>query len=385
MLAGWTLFGGLVAGVVGMTTTFCAEWLTSTSPHRGWPMLAIAAAGGLLAGLGWWALRASAPVRTPEEVLRDGGPLPILRTLADAALQILAVGTGSSLGREKAPRQAAGCLQYGFARGQSADTRHLLLAAAASSGLAAVYNVPIAGAVFAFEVLGLGRSRRGIVVVLAMSIIAAATAWPVVGHGPFYFFPAPSLSTSLLVWLTLWALAAIVLGGGLGFLLRRGAAYAVQHRTPARWYLPLSTALAATSVACVALVLPQVLGNGFDIVTLAFDESGTWPVFLALALSKPLLTVICLRSGAVGGTLTPALASGAALGACVALTLPILPDNAPSGFALLGAASVLASSQRAPLFAAVIACELTNSPWWIFPLLLACAWGANRLWADRQG
>ncbi|MGO3087183.1 MAG: chloride channel protein [Corynebacterium flavescens] len=384
-LAAWTVLGGLGAGLTGMATTFSAELLISASPHGGWPMVLTAAIGGLLAGLGWWALRASAPVRTPEQALRDGGALPALRTLGDGALQLLAVGTGSSLGREKAPRQIAGCIQYNLAAGVPDSERRLLLAAAASAGLAAVYNIPFAGAVFAFEVLRIKKSRRNLAVVIAMSLVAAITAWPVVGNGPFYSFPSPSPTPTHVLWMALWSLIAAVAGGGLGFLFRRGADYAAAHHTPARWYLPLATALAATGVACTALILPQVLGNGFGIVALAFSQSGSWQIFLALALCKPLLTVACLRAGAVGGMLTPSLATGAALGACIALALPHLPADAlsTSGFALIGAAAVLAASQRAPFFAATIAWELTNAPWWMLPLLLISCWGAHYLWSKR--
>ncbi|WIM72687.1 chloride channel protein [Corynebacterium suedekumii] len=97
-------------------------------------------------------------------------------------------------------------------------------------------------------------------------------------------------------------------------------------------------------------------------------------------MAKPLLTAFSLGSGAVGGTLTPALAVGAALGGLVGVLVGVDPGLV-AVFALIGAAGVLAVMQRAPLFAAVIAWELTWAPWWTLPLLVAvavAAYGTDR-------
>jgi H+/Cl- antiporter ClcA len=125
-----------------------------------------------------------------------------------------------------------------------------------------------------------------------------------------------------------------------------------------------------------------VTGNGEQIVRTALDPGSPLFLLAVLVVAKPLLTAASLGSGAVGGTLTPALAVGAALGSAAALIAGAGAESAPV-LALVGAAMVLSVLQKAPLFAAVIAWELTWAPLWTLPLLLAGAVGAHLLALPR--
>ena len=142
--------------------------------------------------------------------------------------------------------------------------------------------------------------------------------------------------------------------------------------------------------AC-ALVLPPVPGNGFDIIQLTLHLGGSGALFACLLVAKPALTVLCLRCGAVGGTLTPALATGASLGGAAAFFfhwagLPWMDSEySIISCALIGAAAVLAVTQRAPLFAAVVTWELTAAPLWLVGPIVISALGSFYLtrWARR--
>jgi len=115
-------------------------------------------------------------------------------------------------------------------------------------------------------------------------------------------------------------------------------------------------------VGGIAVVLPEVLGNGKGPAGLAFTGGLPLTVLAALLVAKPLATAACLRSGAVGGLLTPAVATGAVLGALGGAGWALLwPGSPPGAFAIVGAAAVLATTQRAPLTAAVLAVEFTHS------------------------
>ena len=95
---------------------------------------------------------------------------------------------------------------------------------------------------------------------------------------------------------------------------------------------------------------------------------------MALLFLKPLLTAVFLRAGAVGGMLTPSLATGAAMGSVVALAINTWTDHDVSvpAVSLTCAAGVLAITQRAPIWAAIFVWELARPPWWIFaPFLVA--------------
>ncbi len=129
------------------------------------------------------------------------------------------------------------------------------------------------------------------------------------------------------------------------------------------------------AVGALAIPFPQLLGNGKGPAQLAFDGALGLPLFAALVLLKPLATALCLRSGATGGLLTPALATGALLGAATGgLWAHIWPGTPLGAYALIGAAAVLASTQRAPLTAIVLVLEFTHTGLALLvPILIAVA------------
>ncbi|MBZ1507669.1 chloride channel protein, partial [Leuconostoc mesenteroides] len=93
----------------------------------------------------------------------------------------------------------------------------------------------------------------------------------------------------------------------------------------------------------------------------------------AILLLKPLLTAIFLRAGAVGGMLTPSLATGAALGSVIALSINTWTEHTVSiaAVSLTCAAGVLAVTQRAPIWAALFVWELARPPYWVLLPFLA--------------
>ncbi|RNE48487.1 chloride channel protein [Corynebacterium alimapuense] len=369
------VLGGLCAGVIGGSMAWLVHQIQHLATGLGLvsPII-VAGLGGVLAGLGWWWLRRQGPVRHVEEaLLTDHQRLPLGRTTVDGLLQLLVVGSGASLGREQAPRQvAAAAIDALSARWHtSQEQRRRLIAAAAGAGLAAVYNVPLAGILFSIEVLPARRDWRTVVAAITMSIIATVTAWPIVGNQPIYQFPSPDFRLSTLA----WVLLAIPLAVGAGRLFTAMIELAQRRSIQDPRWLPVTVGAATALVVAVSTALPGVTGNGEEILRGAFaPESALW-VFGALLLAKPLLTAFSLGAGAVGGTMTPALAIGAALGAMAGLMLGIDPDLV-AVFALIGAAGVLAVVQHAPIFAAIIAWELTGSPLWTLPLLLMVTGGA---------
>lgn len=389
------VLAGIGAGLVGVVMTLAlhlVQWLTwgthgaslvdqvRAAPR--WRRLLGPAVGGLLAGLGWWWLRRRGPVTTIEQAIETGRPLPPVRTWVDALLQILVVGAGASIGREGAPRQAAAAVADQLSKRfrTSSRQRHALMAAGAGAGLAAVYNIPVAGLFFALELFGLPRRWRAVLAGAVISVVATATAWVVVPPRPLFGFPATPTTVSTLVSSTLWALACIPVCAALASGFDALATRAKDARTPPGWRLPAGLALVAALTGLAAWWLPSLPGNGKDVMGEALLGHGGIALLLVLVVAKPLFSVLTLRSGAVGGLLMPSLSTGAALGAAVALLLAQAGQPAPVAvFALLAAAGVLAVTQRAPLFAAAMAWELTWAPWWTIPLLLAVTVGAHRL------
>lgn len=145
--------------------------------------------GCVVAGLGWWVLRRTATVPGLNHAIRNDRPFAPIPMSLDAVLQVLAVGSGASLGREQAPRVLAAVGTELLIRSGSLAPaqRRLLLGGAAGAGLAAVYNVPAAGALFTVGVVLHSWRATAVLVAVATSSIATVTAWPVSHGAPLSF------------------------------------------------------------------------------------------------------------------------------------------------------------------------------------------------------
>ncbi|MEP6561557.1 MAG: chloride channel protein [Nakamurella sp.] len=370
-----TVVTGVLAGLAGIALTLLLHtvqhaafgyteeaFLLGVEQASATRRVAAMAIGGAVAGTGWWALwRYSRRFPAVGDAL--SGPdseLPLPTVTADAALQIIAVGFGASLGREGAPRQVGAALGGWLAKLLRLDPgqRRTVLACGAGAGLAAVYNVPLGGAVFTLEVLLVSARARDVVPAILSSAVAAAVAWPVLGSQPTYLVPPVNADAAILVWAVLLGPVAGVIG--VGFL---GATSWARRRAPkAGWRLPLATTAVFAAVGALAIGYPALLGNGKGLAQLAFDGTLGMGGLGALLILKPLATAACLGSGARGGLLTPAVATGALLGALTGNLWVLLWPGAPTAaFALIGAAAVLATTQRAPLCAIVLIMEFTHT------------------------
>ena len=397
------VLAGLAAGVGGIALTLIlhavqhwafgyteATFLTGVeraAPSRRVVAMAI---GGLVVGLGWWALRRwCKPVPSVTQALSDSSRgLPIGVLTADALLQIVAVGAGASLGREGAPRQFGAAVAHLVAKrlGLSWPQRRTIVACGAGAGLAAVYNVPLGGALFTLEILLASTALADAIPALLSSGIATAVAWTVLGNRSTYLVSAPVLHSPLLV----WAVLVGPLAGLVGVYFVRFTSWS-RGFVPSGWRLPVATTTVFAAVGAAAIVFPQLLGNGKGPAQLAFDGTLSFAALALLVVLKPVATGACLASGATGGLLTPALATGAMLGALTGGAWSLLWPGAPiAGYAMIAAAAVLATTQKAPLCAIVLVMEFTNTGLTLaVPMILAVTFALlvarllNRLPAEQ--
>ncbi|HEX3788582.1 MAG TPA: chloride channel protein [Pseudonocardiaceae bacterium] len=354
---GLTLLLHLVQHVAfGYTeNTFLFGVLRATPPRR----VLVLLVGGLVAGGGWWLLRGHTRIGTVNAaVSTDARPLPVVSTAADSCLQVVVVGLGASLGREGAPRQLAAAVAGRLAERcrLDAEQRRIVIAAGAGAGLAAVYNVPLGGCLFAAEVLLRSMSPRVVIPAALASAIATAMSWLVLPDQPTYQVPAFPLTASLLV----CSLLIGPLAGLAGAAFTRLMAWA-RAMLPQGWRLLAATTIAFTAMGALAIPYPALLGNGKGPTQLALTGALGLGGALALFVLKPLATAACLRSGATGGLLTPSLATGALLGAAAGIGWSHLwPGSQLGAFALIGAAAMLSVTQQAPLCSIVLVLELTH-------------------------
>jgi H+/Cl- antiporter ClcA len=302
----------------------------------------------------------------------DHGNVAPMATFCKAVLSIVHVGLGTSLGRESPIKQAGGAVAAVFSRmGKlSPSQQQLLVAAGVGAGMAAAYNVPLGGGLFAAEVLVGSISLRNVMPLMATSVIATAASWLLLPAVPIYSLPEFHLSFSTVAW-------AIVAGPIFGFtavLIVRGVALAAAPRRGRGWSM-LMPIVVITALGLLSIRYPQLLGNGKDTVQFAFDNRFEISLLLALPLLKWIATVGCLFSGARGGLFTPTMTIGALLGGAMGHAwLHVQPGQAPGSFAVIGACAVLAAATRGPVSSLVLVLELTrHADVMMVPMLLASA------------
>ncbi len=148
------------------------------------------------------------------------------------------------------------------------------------------------------------------------------------------------------------------------------------------WSIIPGIAAAGLLTGICSIWWPQLPGNGHSILVVSIDTELTIASAVAILMLKPVLTALFLRAGAVGGLLTPALATGAAAGSLAAPLINHFTDVHvnTSALALTCAAGVLAITQRAPAFAALFVWELAHPPIWLLAVFALAAYGAYGLW-----
>jgi H+/Cl- antiporter ClcA len=324
--------------------------------------LVVLLSAGVFGGIAWFLLlryTSGEKSELDDVVWGDGAKLSFRRSLGTSVISEIVIGMGASIGRENAPKLMGGAsasVLAGWARLTPAQ-RRLLMACGGGAGLAAVYNVPIGGALFTAEIM-LGTISVPVVLpALACSWIATATAWLYLPDRPTYIdIPNYRFTMTLLV----WALVAGPLIGVISSGYIRLIGWVSHHQAGGRFAL-FAPVVAFGILGVIAFAYPQLLGNGKDIAHDAFVGADGFALLLALFALKPLVTALCLGSGASGGLFTPTLSTGAVLGGAAGIAWSLAWPGSPAGaYALVGAAAMLGAAMQAPLAGLVLILELTG-------------------------
>lgn len=350
-----------------------ASLLEAASHAPPWRHIVVLLGAGLVTGAGQIVLvRLSSgnSIDITEAIWYSAGRLPALRTLGSAVLSVIIVGMGASLGREGAPKQAGAVIANALSdKGRLSDEqRRLLVACGAGAGLAAAYGVPLGGALFALEVLRGVLALRLVLPALFASVVATAISWLFLPDTPTYNIPAFQYSIPNIF----WAFLIGPIAGVVSVSFVRLIEWADRNRPEGRRRL-VAPVLSLALLGVISILFPQLLGNGKDIVQLAFTNQIAPALLLMLLVLKPAATIMCLGSGAPGGLFTPSLALGALLGGVLGNACLLLwPSVQPGMFAVIGAGAVLAATTQGPISAVVLIMELTGRDQsFIAPLLLA--------------
>ena len=400
-LAVATLLTGIIAGLVGLACIHLLHWIQAAAwdMHGGTLLEAVSAVSparrvgvltlaGVVGALSWFLLFRRNKAVTSVAGAVGGAPMPPLRATWHALTQVLIVGLGASVGREVAPREIAAAFSAAAADrlGLTPEDRRIIVACGAGAGLAAVYSIPISGAIYTLEILLVSRSRRAVAAAFCTSAIAVLISTGFTRPTPFYSVPTltPSLS------LTVFAALVGPLLGAAGWAFKQAVARVGAAR-PRDWRLLASLPTASFVVGVIAVWVPSVLGNGQASAQTQFDAvwaTGAGLGIAALVLAaKTVTTFLTIRAGGWGGVLTPAVALGAGIGAVIGLPWAAAwPGSQVAAFAFIGAAAFLGASMNAPFTGLILVIEFTaQGPTILVPATLAVGGAtAATAWLSRR-
>jgi CIC family chloride channel protein len=340
----------------------------------------VPAAGGGLAGLlGALAakLKGGHGVGDVMEAVALGkGRIALGPTLLKALGSWLAIVSGGSVGREGPLIQFGGGLGGQLGRWFGLRERQVrgLIAAGAAAGFAAAYNTPIAAVLFVVEVVTGVIALDIVLPAIIATPIATALTRLAIGGGPIYGQRSFSMSSNA----ELAAYAALgLLAGVAGPLFMRLLASGEAFFARVSSNRPMRAALGGALVGVMAIVRPEVTGNGYEAINLILNQRLAIGLVVVLLFAKAFATTASVSSGSPGGVFTPSLFLGAALGGTVGhLVLRISPHTAGGAveaYALVGMAAMIASTVHAPVMATVLVFELSGDYAIALPLLTATA------------
>jgi chloride channel protein, CIC family len=370
-------------------------------PARAWIFLTVPT--GLF--IAWWLAKSFAP-----EIAGDGVPSSTEALMVRgghirgrvAPLKLIAtaftVGLGGSAGREGPIVQIGAAVGSWLSRrfNMGEDQIRSLVAAGAGAGIGASFNAPIAGMLFALEVILVSFAPRHMSAVVIASVTAAITSQSIL-EGAIglpaedVVLNAGSYSLSSFAELLLYgALALLVVAVGFFFLRTIDSIEGFAHKYGDRLggFRPV---LAGLLVAVLIFIEPDLFGTGQQVTSnLLFTErevaitgvgGEVWWILVLLALGKAVATSLTISSGGSGGAFMPSLFMGAAVGAGFARLAETFWTGSPAlesgAFAVVGMAAMFAVVGRAPLTSILIVFEVTGARDYglILPLMLAATLG----------
>lgn len=238
-----------------------------------------------------------------------------------------------------------------------------LVGCGTAAGIAASFNTPLAGVIFALEVVMLEYTIASFIPVILASASATLVSIAVFGNRISFDIPVMELtSLSAILLVILLGLLVGTLAAAFIQMIRLVAGFGQRLSLPARF------ALASVIAACFGVLLPEVMGIGYDSVNAALLDNYGMLLLLLLIGGKLLATSLSVGLGIPGGMIGPSLFIGAVTGALVANLFALAGVDVDVGFfALLGMGAMMGASLQAPLAALTAIMELTHSPGIIMP------------------
>jgi CIC family chloride channel protein len=387
----------LVAVVIGILGGLCAvgfrrliQILNEVFWHEGeytlayisslppwWKILA-PALGGLVTGYIIWRFAREAKGHGVPEVMEAvalrGGRIRPRVVIAKMFASGVSIASGGSVGREGPIVQIGSALGSAIGQWLRIDQRKLrtLVGCGAAAGIAGTFNAPVAGALFAVEIIlgDFGVAQFSPIVI--SSVAATVISHHFLGDFPAFEVPVYNLVSAgeLFAYAGLGTLAAVV---AIGFIRALYATEDIFDRI--RLFGPLKALLGGAMIGTIGLLFPQIFGVGYEAITEALNGNMLWWFMLILVAVKIVAVSITIGSGGSGGIFAPSLFIGAMLGGAVGTVVHMIwPESTGTAgaYSLVGMGAVVAAGTHAPITAILIIFELTSEYSIILPLMISC-------------
>ncbi|MDH3885625.1 MAG: chloride channel protein [Desulfobacterales bacterium] len=340
--------------------------------------VAVPAIGGLIVGpLVYFFAREAKGHGVPEvmeAVALKGGVIRKRVVVVKSLASAICISTGGSVGREGPIVQIGSAI--GSVLGQfmkvSADRMRTLVGCGAAAGIAATFNAPIAGSMFALEVILGEFGLATFSPIVISSVVATAVSRAFLGDIPAFIVPAYELVSAweLPMYLVLGIFCAVV---GVTFTK---TLYRIEDLFDGIKFPEYLKGIVGGLILGVAsLIFPEILGVGYGAIDMALMQQMAWWLLLVLVAVKILATSVTIGSGGSGGIFAPSLFLGAMaggfFGAVVHQLFPGITAS-PGAYSIVGMGAVVSATTHGPLAAILILFEMTGDYKIILPLMLAC-------------
>jgi CIC family chloride channel protein len=308
-------------------------------------------------------------------VARLGGIIRPRVAAAKTVASAICIGSGGSAGREGPIVQIGSAL--GSTIGQylhlSEERIKILVGCGAAAGISSVFNAPIAGVMFAAEIILGDFTIATFSPVLVSSVVASVLTRSVLGNHPAFDVPSYSMVSALEV--PLYMIMGIIMGGTAVLFIR---SLDIIEDAFERFKLKdiYKPALGGLLLGSIAIFFPQILADGYDTIRLSLSGQIVLWLLVVLTFLKIIATSLTLGSGNSGGIFAPSLFMGAMAGGAFGdLACKFFPNYtaSPGAYALVGMAGLVAGTTHAPMTAVLIIFEMTSDYRIILPLMVTVA------------
>jgi CIC family chloride channel protein len=309
-----------------------------------------------------------------EAVALRGGRIRPRVVLAKLVASGVCIASGGSVGREGPIVQIGSAIASSVGQWLRVGERRMrtLVGCGAAAGIAATFNAPVAGALFAVEIIlgDFGVTQFSPIVI--SSVTATVVSRHFLGDFPAFEVPAYRLVSAN----ELFAYGVLGIIAGLVALIFVRALYGAedlfdQIRLPA----VLKPAIGGVLIGLIAIRYPEIFGVGYEAINEALTGNLGWKLLLILVVVKIVAVSLTIGSGGSGGIFAPSLFIGAMAGGAVGTVVHSLwPEisASPGAYALVGMGAVVAAGTHAPITAIVMIFELTGDYKIILPLMISC-------------